>query len=113
MALIKTRSKIIEILNKSNSPISALDLLTKIKVNKTTIYRELNFLVDSGLVKEVDFGDRKKRYELKDRKHHHHLVCLNCKRVTDVNIKESFNTPKDFKVIRHNLEFFGLCANCQ
>lgn len=113
MALPKTRSKIIDILNKSNAPISALDLLTKIKVNKTTIYRELFFLLGSGLINEVDFGDKKKRYELKDQKHHHHLVCLNCKTVVDVNIKESFNTPKDFKVIRHNLEFFGLCSSCQ
>ncbi len=102
----------LHIFGSAASPISALDLLKKIKVNKTTIYRELDFLVDLGLVNEVDFGDRTKRYELKDLKHHHHLICLNCKKVADVNIKESFNVPKNFKVVRHNLEFFGYCQNC-
>ncbi len=113
MVITKARSQILNIFKNAAYPISASDLLKKIKVNKTTIYRDLDFFVDTGLIQEVFFGDRKKRYELKDLEHHHHLICLNCRGVTDVNIKEVFNTPKNFKVIKHNLEFFGFCANCQ
>lgn len=113
MVMTKARLQLLQIFKNTNFPVSASDLLKKIKVNKTTIYRELDFLVDKGIVNEVNFGDRKKRFELKDLEHHHHLVCLNCKSVEDVNINESFNVPKSFKVIKHNLEFFGFCASCQ
>ena len=113
MILTKARLHVLDIFKNSSFPVSASDLLKKIKVNKTTIYRELDFLVDCGIVSEVYFGDRIKRYELKDLRHHHHLICLNCKKVRNVNMEENFNTPKSFKVIKHNLEFFGFCANCQ
>lgn len=114
MRLTKARSKILDILKNAQHPLSASDFVDKVKVNKTTIYREFDFLIEKGLVEEVDFGDRKKRYELKGSSdHHHHLVCLDCKDVSNVTIEENFQIPKDFKVVKHSLEFFGLCANCQ
>jgi len=113
MILTKVRSQIIKTFNNTNKPLSALDLIRKIVANKTTIYRELDFLINLGIINSVDFGDGLKRYELKSLDHHHHMVCLTCKRIIDVNINEEFNIPKDFKVIRHSLEFFGFCSGCQ
>ncbi len=113
MKLSKARISIVDILKKSKSPVSALSFIKKLKVNKTTVYREIDKLLKSEIVVEVDFGDGKKRYELNDLKHHHHLICLKCSEVKDIVIDEQFNTPKDFKVIRHNLEFFGYCALCK
>ncbi len=109
----KARNQILSIFTNTPYPVSAMDLLKEVKVNKTTIYRELSFLENTGFIKEVDFGDGKKRYELKEARHHHHLVCLDCKKVTDIEIEENFKLPREFKVIKHNLEFFGLCVNCQ
>lgn len=118
------RTKILEIFDGLQSPISAPDLLESIKsfndgVNKTTIYRELDFLQSKNLINEVEFGDGKKRYELNDG-HHHHLICLNCKKIEDVDLKtdlseEEKNIEKQtgFKIQNHSLEFFGLCKNCQ
>lgn len=118
------RTKILEIFDDLSSPISAPDLLDSIKsfnegVNKTTIYRELDFLQSKNLITEVEFGDGKKRYELNDG-HHHHLICINCKIVEDVDLKtdlsaEEKNIEKQtgFKIQNHSLEFFGLCKNCQ
>jgi Fur family transcriptional regulator, ferric uptake regulator len=113
MIITKARSKIMGIFSESTKPLSALDLLRKVKVNKTTIYRELDYLEDVGVLGKVDFGDRIRRYELKSLDHHHHLVCLKCKSVANINMNENFELPKDFKVVRHNLEFFGFCPNCQ
>lgn len=118
------REKIIDILSKSDSPSSAPELqkaflVLKINVNKTTIYRELDFLLKKALINEVEFGDGKKRYELNNG-HHHHLICLNCNKIADIGLetdlsKEEAKIEKEtgFKIKSHSLEFFGYCKNCQ
>ncbi len=119
------RAQIVEIFINSSTPISATDLIEsfiilKIKVNKTTIYRELDFLSGKGLLKGIEFGEGKKRYELDTGHHHHHLVCLNCKKVEDVDLKTDLTAEEKliekntgFKIESHSLEFFGYCKNCQ
>jgi len=88
--------------------------------NKTTIYRQLEILAQIGLVREVNFSDRSKRYELSSKDHHHHLVCQNCKKVEDVNLDNDLDKQEKkiwqknhFKILQHSLEFFGLCHKCQ
>jgi len=119
------REQIVEIFINSSSPISAGDLIEsfkilKIPVNKTTIYRELDFLLEKNIIKEIEFGEGKKRYELETGHHHHHLVCLNCRKVEDVDLEVDLHDEEKkieketgFKVKSHSLEFFGLCKNCQ
>jgi Fur family transcriptional regulator, ferric uptake regulator len=122
--ITKIRLGIIDIFLKRDFPIAASDLiesfdLLKIPVNKTTIYRELDFLQERQIIKEVEFGEGKKRYELEDLNHHHHLVCLKCKRVQDIEVKinlqkeeKRIEKRKRFKIRNHNLEFFGYCSDC-
>jgi Fur family ferric uptake transcriptional regulator len=109
----KARSQILSIFKSSRRPLSASDLLEKMDVNKTTIYREFDFLVEEGILSPIEFGDGKKRYELADMDHHHHLVCLSCKSVAEIKMRENFSIPADFKVVKHNLEFFGYCSECK
>lgn len=116
---------LVELLVNSAEPLSAIDIIESFKqknnpVNKTTVYRELDTLMTANLVKEIDFGEGKKRYELDTNKHHHHLVCLNCKKSEDVELqadldKEEQRVEKEtgFEIKSHSLEFFGLCKNCQ
>lgn len=119
------RARIVEIFINSSTPVSAIDLLEafrilNIKVNKTTIYRELDFLSNQGFLKGIEFGEGKKRYELDTGHHHHHLVCLNCKKVEDVDLKTDLSAEEKliekntgFKIESHSLEFFGYCKNCK
>ncbi|HEY1074326.1 MAG TPA: transcriptional repressor [Patescibacteria group bacterium] len=88
-------------------------------VNKTTIYRELEYLLEHNVIQEVDLGERKKRYELVGH-HHHHLICTGCEAVEAVHLDDHLHDhelrilkEKKFKVTRHMLEFFGLCGMCQ
>lgn len=106
------RLKMFKMIQSSCSPIEADKLVKRISVNKTTIYRDLDLFSTIGIIEEADFGDGIKRYELKDLEHHHHLVCLKCKKVQDVSINENFDIPPTFRVLRHDLEFFGYCQNC-
>ena len=119
------RHKIIEIFFKSKKPLSAGELAValkkaKTKSDKTTIYRQIEDLVIHGILEEVRFEDRKKRYELTFGTHHHHLVCVSCGDVTDIELEEDLSRQekiiakqKKFEVIRHSLEFFGRCKKCQ
>ena len=118
--ITKARRLIIELLSNSPTPLTVTDILTHMRVNKTTVYREIESLLVKGYMSEVDFGDGKKRYELTSRGHHHHLVCVKCKSVTDVVVAEDLaKTQKvieeknKFTILKHNLEFFGVCSNCQ
>lgn len=120
LKITSVRKQILGMLKNSAKPLTAHEILSEIDANKTTIYREIDTLLKAGYLNEVDFGDRNKRYELTSLGHHHHLICVKCHQVEDVVLKETlFNEEKlisnanKFKVLRHNLEFFGYCHNCQ
>ena len=124
--ITKNRIAILDFLSNQEDPVSQDEIKTFVessnpKVNKTTIYRELFFLLENGFVKEIEFGDGKKRYEIAINKpHHHHIICRNCRRVEDVPLDRELEHQEKiieestkFKLTDHMLEFFGLCLNCQ
>jgi len=126
LRMTKTRMALIEILLCSEDPLSVSDILltlfhVKRSVNKTTVYRELEQLESKGIVSTVQLGDRKQYYELASRDHHHHLICLECKQIEDIDMNEErlfseekkMSREKGFVILRHSLEFFGLCRSCQ
>ena len=113
------RQTLVEILIKAKSPLSALEIQKKVTANKTTIYRELQFLVKNKIAEEVWLGTTPLRYEITE-SHHHHLVCVKCQKVSDIEFSTHLEDQerqilkrKKFKVLNHALEFFGLCNNCQ
>ena len=122
--ITKARSLLIEILEKNHIPLTETEFRknlskSRVSINKTTIYRQLAYLKDKNMIKEVDFGDGKKRYELNSKNHHHHLICTNCNSIDEIRAKDDIsyiekkiNKQKQFKVIDHSLEFFGLCQAC-
>lgn len=88
-------------------------------VNKTTVYRELQFLLDRGVLVEINFGDAKRRYEIAGLPHHHHLICSKCQNVEDVFVDQDLaalehkiKAEKKFDIHSHSLEFFGHCRRC-
>ncbi len=117
----KPRKLVFEALGYFSKPASALEIYDYLKneIDLTSIYRTLDLLKKSDLVNVILFGEGKKRYELKNAgEHHHHLVCENCGDVEDIEMKESsllknVAEQSKFLVKKHNLEFFGLCQNCQ
>lgn len=122
--ITKVRTALLQILTKTPTPLSIADILLKLKQiklvpNKTTVYREIEFLNNLGLIIGVDFGEGKKRYESSG-KHHHHIICVNCKLIKDIFLETDLNLfnakiakVAGFKPVGHSLEFFGLCRNCR
>lgn len=123
--MTRIRAAIVHLLQPREEPISVAELISALKLsglrpNKTTIYRELSFLMEAGLVAEVDLGDGRKRYESGLSGHHHHLVCLNCGAIQELQMNSHLSDQEkrieqehDFQVLRHRLEFYGLCSRCQ
>lgn len=122
--LTRVRRALVELLTADSSPLSALDLLGSleekgIRVNRTTVYRELGFLRDQRVIHEIQFGDGKMRYRICPDIHHHHVICLGCSRVEEIvaegdleRQEREISTGLDFRVLYHTLEFFGLCSDC-
>lgn len=121
----KTRKALFQIFFGCEAPLSAQDILRELPksyraVNKTTVYRELERLQKIGVIGTVQLGGRRRYYELASRSHHHHLICLRCERVEDIDMnervllaqEERVKREKQFTILRHSLEFFGLCKMC-
>ncbi|MCR4277149.1 MAG: transcriptional repressor [Candidatus Roizmanbacteria bacterium] len=117
----KPRKLVFEALEHLSKPVSANEIndYLKNKIDLTSVYRTLSLLIKSEMVNVILFGEGKKRYELKNKnEHHHHLVCEKCGDVKDVEMKESsllksVEERSKFVIKKHNLEFFGLCPDCQ
>lgn len=83
------------------------------------VYGVLAALALAGLVRKIEPAGSPALYEVRVGDNHHHLVCLSCKNVTDVDcvIGESpCLTPSDmagFSVQTAEVTFWGLCAACQ
>lgn len=115
----KVRKNCLDFFSTATGPADATVLIELLGVNKTTIYRELATLVDAKILTEIDFGDGKKRYELSSLSHHHHLICVKCKSVSEYTVKtdlskEEAQIKKEYSFIvqKHMLEFFGICKAC-
>lgn len=123
MRKTKTRSAILSIFEKDPKPLSVQDLLSllsnkNLHVNKTTVYRELSFLKDKALVREVIWDDSVVRFEKNDPHCHHHVVCKSCGKVEPIRVDElsvfsDVKKQSHFQLESHIMEFFGLCPNCK
>lgn len=123
--ITRARYAILLILDEAKIPCSVPEIQNHliqrgVHINKTTVYREILFLVQKCILAEVNFGDEAKYYELIDGEHHHHFVCLSCRSVKELSIEKNLihilQTVSDQTgghITRHMVEFFGTCSSCK
>jgi Fur family ferric uptake transcriptional regulator len=121
--LTKVRQAVLDCLSTAEQPVSALAITNYLatlglKVNRTTIYRELIFLTKHELVEKIRLVGQGPLFELSGQ-HRHHLICLKCQSVEAVNLEDNLTAQeqkitktKKFKILSHALEFYGLCHKC-
>lgn len=118
------RIEILEYLQKKTKPVDVADIVDflktkKIAADQATIYRVLNKFVENKILHRVEFHEGKYRYEMASLPHHHHAICVKCGVVSDIadcdttGIEKLLKKKLSFEVQSHNLEFFGLCSQCQ
>jgi Fur family ferric uptake transcriptional regulator len=90
------------------------------QVGLATVYRTLEVLVESGLVRAHDFGEGFKRYEpMPAQTHHEHLLCERCGRVVEFQnerLERMLPIIADehgFQHRRHRVEIYGVCRECR
>src|SRR5689334_9307791 len=116
------RIAVLQALGKSKAPVSVQALVERLNgsADQATVYRALEAFVEKGIVRQVDLGRGHANFELEGSSHHHHLVCISCGAVEDVEdcdadafADQALKRSKNFsRVSRHSLELFGECKNC-
>lgn len=122
LKITQARVSLLELIEKENKPLDAQFLIDTMQhssqVDKVTIFRILNVLTEHGILRRLEFGEGKARYEL-NTEDHHHLICQHCGKIEDISdcnigaLEKEIKQKKHFLVKLHTLEFFGLCENCQ
>ena len=119
----KQREAILNVLHGANSHPTAdwvYDEVRKVipNISKGTVYRNLKILREDGKISELNLSGTVSRYE-GNQENHYHFRCEKCGRVFDLD--EPVHKELDDKVARntgftvsyHQLEFRGLCKDCQ
>ena len=119
------RAAILEILRAHPHPLTNREIFSEMPHgggDLATVYRSMHLLEKMGIVKRFYFGDGAARFELVkegDDGHHHHLICVKCARVVEIEecilreIEQRIAAQNGFKAVTHKLEFFGICPRCQ
>lgn len=92
----------------------------KKRASRATIYRTLDLLVESEIVRKVDLGHGHSHYELMlDHPHHEHMICLSCGKViefSDRTMERTLNKlceKRGFEHTSHRFQIFGYCKDCR
>jgi Fur family peroxide stress response transcriptional regulator len=84
-----------------------------------TVYKTVAVLKDMGEVLELGFGDSGSRYDGSKPYPHPHLVCVQCKSISDVDVGSLNELPQEvarqtgYRIVSHRFDFFGVCPRCQ
>jgi Fur family ferric uptake transcriptional regulator len=122
----RTRRRLVEILARAGMPLTLPDIVRgRRDLAPSSVYRNLAWLEDAGLIRRVASEDGFGRYELSEELtgHHHHLLCSSCGRIEDVDIPSELegrlNRTFDglarragFATVSHRLDLIGLCRAC-
>ena len=88
-------------------------------INVATVYRNLQWLHDAGLIRKIDFGRGHLLWEYAGASCHHHLICQSCgtMREIDNHVVECLSNHVmehyGFVVNLDHLPIFGKCADCR
>lgn len=89
------------------------------KIGIATVYRTLQLFEQLGIINRLSFDDGCNRYELAgEEEDHHHLVCLSCGRIQEVqedllgHLEKKIEEKTHFRVVNHRVKFFGYCEKC-
>ena len=114
------------LLENESDHLSAEDVFMKVKdkypeIGLATVYRTLELLNELNILDKINFGDGVSRYDLRKEgaEHfHHHLVCINCGSVEEIEedllgeVEKKVENDFQFKITDHRLTFHGICRTC-
>lgn len=123
------RRAIVDILDGSDRPLTVPELLDGAddrNLPASSAYRNLNVLLEAGVVHRVAGTDDHSRFELAEElsDHHHHLLCRVCGSVSDIKTSTRLEraladaaraaaSDSGFEVTSHRIDLVGTCGACR
>jgi len=116
------QKKLLEELTRCEDELSGQDLHRQLHQGEhamglATVYRNLQLLVKQGLVRSRHLPTGEVLYTHVERDIHH-LTCVTCGKTTRLKecpvkaISLPNKTSRNFQLLFHTLEFFGVCKDC-
>ncbi len=124
MKTTRERKLILEEVFRNHHHFEAEDIVSSLRkqgkrVSRASVYRTLPLLVSSGLLREVNFGERHGHYEhVLGHTHHDHLICTECGEAIEFSdptiekLQQEVCEKYSFKAHTHELRIMGLCSKC-
>jgi len=86
-------------------------------VSRATVYRTLPLLIESGLVREMDFGKECKFFDpnYADHPNHSHIICQDCEKIVEFEsekigrLEDEISQEFGFSVASQRLQISGNC----
>ena len=118
----KQRQAILAVFADDHVHLSADEVYLKVRstqpnISLGTVYRNLDRLTKQGFLTQFTLADGSRKYE-KNTSHHHHLVCIDCgetKNIPGCPLErhiENCSKENAYQIVRHSLEIYGYCPNC-
>lgn len=123
MKYSRQRELILETLRSSEIHPTAEQLYVQTKkqmpsISLGTVYRNLNLLVELGMVRKVESaGSTSIRYDGRNDEHCH-LVCSSCGKIMDIDVNmftaldDKLKSETGFTVAEHGIILKGTCSAC-
>src|SRR6187397_1877873 len=119
------REQIVNVFLRQEGHLSADDLVDIIRredqrISRATVYRTLQWMVDAGIARKVDFGEGRFRFEHSYRQpRHFHLICKSCHRSfeflsSDIEVLvEEVASARGFTTSQSVAQIYGTCEECR
>jgi Fe2+ or Zn2+ uptake regulation protein len=122
--LTPQRLAVLEVVKTASDHMTLNDILESLRptyasITASTVYRNLQWLVDVQLVAQTDLGGGCHVYEYIAGKPHHHLTCLHCGRVIDLpdafldTLRQAVHEQHNYVPCMEHFGLFGICPECQ
>jgi Fur family ferric uptake transcriptional regulator len=119
------RDLIVNVFLRQEGHLSADDLVDVIgredhRISRATIYRTLQWMVDAGIARKVDFGEGRFRFEHSYRHpRHFHLICKTCNQSSEFlssdieALMEEVASARSFTARQSVVQIYGTCEECR
>ncbi|MBP1756551.1 MAG: hypothetical protein H6Q59_2949 [Firmicutes bacterium] len=120
----KQKQLILSIMKETDRPMSINEIyaqvvLTLPKIAKSTIYRNIDSLLNQSLIDKYHLNDNEIFYKIKadSKEHKHFVICDDCKKVFDlpscpIHALENAMEEEGFIIKEHQIQITGLCKTC-
>lgn len=124
LKVTKHRRLILQKLEEANEPVTAEMISCSIKnspdeMDLSTIYRNLNALVEKNILLKNSTTDGTSYFQLNKHNHKHFITCIKCHKKFVIencpldSLEKKLAKETGFIIKGHSIEFTGICPDCQ